>query len=67
MSHKGDAAIKTGLFLLGLLAWVAVAAIAILMAEIDEPVLGYFPIVAAVLIAWGAGEVVSRRMAEESR
>ena len=58
---------KLGLFLLGVIAWVAVAVIAVLMAEIDEPVLGYFPILAAVLIAWGAGEYVSRRIAEGRR
>lgn len=55
---------KLALVSLGVLAWLGVALLAILMAEWEEPVLGYFPIVAAVLVAWAAGGLVSRRLTE---
>jgi hypothetical protein len=53
---------KLALVSLGVLAWFGVAVLAVLMAEWEEPVLGYFPIIAAVLIAWAVGGVVSQRL-----
>lgn len=48
-----------GLFLLGVLAWTGVIALAIGMVIWDEPVLGFFPILAAVVVAWAIGEYVT--------
>lgn len=53
---------KLGLVFLGICAWAGVALLAIGMAEWDKPVFGYFPILVAVLVAWGVGEYVSGRM-----
>ena len=39
---------KSILFIAGVAAWAAVAGLAVLMAEWNEPVLGFFPIAAAV-------------------
>ncbi len=50
---------KPFLLLAGVLAWVAVALLAIGMAEWDEPVWGFFPILLAVLVAWAIGECVT--------
>jgi len=50
------------LVLVGGLAWSGVIVLAILMAEWDEPVWGWFPIVAAVLGAWGVGELITERI-----
>lgn len=47
--------------LFGLLAWTGVAALALLMAMWEEPVLGFFPILAAVFGAWAIGEVLEKR------
>lgn len=48
-----------GLFLLGVLAWAGVIALALGMAIWGEPVLGFFPIAVAVIVAWGIGEYVT--------
>ncbi len=48
-----------GLFALGVLAWAGVIALSIGMAVWGEPVLGFFPIAAAVLVAWGVGEYIT--------
>jgi hypothetical protein len=48
-----------GLLAAGVAAWVGVGALALLMAEWDEPVWGFFPILAAVLVAWAIGEYVT--------
>jgi len=48
-----------GLLLLGVGAWVAVGALSIGMAIWDEPVWGFFPILAAVVAAWAIGEYVT--------
>ena len=53
---------KTIALLLGVLAWVAVGAIAIAVVnawENDNQVLAFLPILAAVVVAWGIGEVVT--------
>ena len=50
---------KPLLLFAGVLVWVAVALLAIGMAEWDEPVWGFFPIVLAVLVAWAIGEYVT--------
>jgi hypothetical protein len=55
------------LLVVGSLAWASVALFSIAVAEWDEPVWGYFLILAAVLAAWAVGEVVSRRWLEEER
>lgn len=48
-----------GLFLLGALAWLGVVALSIGMAAWDEPVWGFFPIAAAVVVAWAVGEYIT--------
>jgi hypothetical protein len=48
-----------GLLLAGIAAWVGVGALAVGMAIWDEPVWGFFPILAAVLVAWAVGEYVT--------
>lgn len=48
-----------GLFLLGVLAWGGVVALSIGMAIWDEPVWGFFPIAAAVVVAWAIGEYIT--------
>jgi len=48
-----------GLFLLGVLAWAGVIALSIGMAIWEEPVWGFFPIAAAVVLAWAIGEYVT--------
>jgi hypothetical protein len=50
------------LFLLGVLAWVGVVALSLGMAEWDEPVLGFFPIAGAVLLAWMIGEFITEKV-----
>lgn len=46
----------------GVLAWGGVAALSIWMADIDEPVWGFFPIAIGVLVAWGIGEAITVRV-----
>ncbi|HEX5480791.1 MAG TPA: hypothetical protein VFY79_13830 [Dehalococcoidia bacterium] len=56
---------KTIALLLGILAWVAVGAIAISVVNAwrdDNQVLAFLPILAAVVAAWGIGEVVTARV-----
>lgn len=48
-----------GLLLLGVLAWAGVVALSIGMAAWDEPVLGFFPIAVAVVVAWAIGEYIT--------
>ena len=48
-----------GLFLAGVVAWTGVVVLAIGMAIWDEPVWGFFPIAAAVLVAWAVGEYIT--------
>jgi hypothetical protein len=50
------------LFILGVLAWAGVVVLAIGMAEWDEPVLGFFPIAGAVVLAWMIGEFVTEKV-----
>ncbi|HEX5369400.1 MAG TPA: hypothetical protein VFY10_08310 [Dehalococcoidia bacterium] len=48
------------LFLLGgAAAWIGVAALAVGMASLDEPVWGFFPVAAAVVAAWAIGEYLT--------
>ena len=42
-----------------LVAALCLALVALLMAAWDEPVLGFFPIAAAVVVAWAIGEYVT--------
>ena len=56
---------KTIALLLGVLAWVAVGAIAVSAVNAwrgDNQVLAFLPILAAVVVAWGIGEVVTERV-----
>jgi hypothetical protein len=48
-----------GLFLLGALVWAGVIALSIGMAAWEEPVWGFFPIAAAVVVAWAIGEYIT--------
>jgi membrane protein implicated in regulation of membrane protease activity len=50
---------KLALLLGGAISWIGVAAVAIGMAEWDEPVWGFFPIVLAVIVAWAVGEYIT--------
>ena len=47
------------LLALGVAAWSGVIVLSVLMAEWDEPVWGFFPIAAAVVGAWAAGEAIT--------
>jgi hypothetical protein len=53
---------KLTLILCGATAWLGVAALAVLMARTDQPVLGFVPIAVAVFLAWGVGEVITDRL-----
>jgi len=49
----------------GVLAWVGVAAVAVLVVNAwqdDNQVLAFLPILAAVVVAWAIGEVVTHRV-----
>lgn len=49
----------------GVLAWVGVAAVALLVVnawEDDNQVLAFLPILAAVVVAWAIGEAVTHRV-----
>ena len=48
-----------GLLLAGVLAWAGVVVLSILMAAWGEPVLGFFPIAVAVVVAWAVGEYIT--------
>ncbi|HLF78046.1 MAG TPA: hypothetical protein VJB57_11225 [Dehalococcoidia bacterium] len=50
---------KLLLVLTGVLAWIGVGALSIGMAIWDEPVWGFFPIIVAVVVAWGIGEFLT--------
>jgi hypothetical protein len=56
--HMEDA-MNLGLLVLGVLAWAGVVGLSILMATWDEPVLGFFPIAVAVVVAWAIGEYIT--------
>jgi hypothetical protein len=50
---------------LGVLAWIGVAAVALLSVELwqdDNQTLAFFPILAAVVVAWAIGELVTERV-----
>ncbi|HEX5139984.1 MAG TPA: hypothetical protein VFX19_03505 [Dehalococcoidia bacterium] len=49
-------------FLLGVLVWAGVIALSIAMASWGEPVWGFFPIAAAVVVAWAIGEYITDRV-----
>lgn len=50
---------KLASFLVGLMIWAGVGALAIGMAAWDRPVLGFFPIAVAVVLAWMIGEYIT--------
>ena len=50
---------KLRLLLLGVVAWGGVVALSIGMAAWEEPVWGFFPIAAAVVVAWAVGEYIT--------
>ncbi len=50
---------KLTLLMGGAISWIAVAAIAIGMAEWGEPLWGFFPILGAVIVAWAVGEYIT--------
>ena len=59
---------KLTALLLGIAAWAAVAAIAVVIAfnmGNKNQVLMFLPILAAVLVAWGIGEAVTERVFAE--
>jgi hypothetical protein len=61
---------KLGFIAAGILAWVGVAAVAVLVVNFwqdDNQVLAFIPILAAVLGAWAIGEVVTERVFEHGR
>jgi hypothetical protein len=47
------------LVVLGVLAWAGVIALSIGMAAWEEPLWGFFPIAAAVVVAWAIGEYIT--------
>ena len=59
---------KLTALLLGIIAWAAVAALAVVIAfNIDDKnqVLMFLPILAAVVVAWAIGEAVTERVFAE--
>jgi hypothetical protein len=51
--------------LVGVVAWIGVAAVAVLVVNAwsdENQVLAFLPILAAVVIAWGVGEIVTERV-----
>ncbi|MEX2160103.1 MAG: hypothetical protein WEB04_11940 [Dehalococcoidia bacterium] len=56
------------LLLLGVLAWLGVAVIAVLVVnawEDENQILAFLPIAAAVIVAWGIGEYVTENVFEK--
>ncbi|HXK34505.1 MAG TPA: hypothetical protein VNM91_10880 [Dehalococcoidia bacterium] len=56
---------KALVLLLGVAAWVGVAALALFVVEYwgdDNQVLAFIPILVAVVIAWAIGEAVTQRV-----
>lgn len=51
------------LSLAGVVAWLAVAVVAVVAVENWDPVWGFFPVAAAVVAAWVVGERVTGGMA----
>lgn len=49
-----------GKAILGMAVWAAVAVFAVIAVANWDPLWGFFPVLAAVLIAWGIGERVVR-------
>jgi hypothetical protein len=50
---------------LGIIAWLAVAGVAVSVVNVwgdDNQVLAFLPILAAVVVAWAIGEVVTARV-----
>lgn len=45
----------------GIGAWVLVALLALLAVDRWDPLWGFFPVAAAVVVAWAIGEWVTRR------
>lgn len=45
----------------GLVAWLAVAVLALVAVEMWDPFWGFFPVAAAVIAAWAIGEWATRR------
>lgn len=61
---------KSVALLAGFLAWVGVAALAVLVVENfqdDNQILAFLPILVAVIVAWVIGEVVTERVFDEGR
>ncbi len=47
----------------GIAAWIAVAVVAVVAVENWDPIWGFFPVAAAVVVAWFVGERVTGGMA----
>jgi hypothetical protein len=65
MTEKEVTVNKIVALTLGVLAWIGVAAVALLSVELwqdDNQTLAFFPILAAVVAAWAVGEVVTARV-----
>ncbi len=58
---------KLALLLIGIAAWAAVGGIAWLMADWGEAVIGFFPILGSVAVAWVVGEYVTGVLWKEGR
>jgi hypothetical protein len=65
---EAEVSMNLVLFALGVLAWAGVVALSVGMAIWDEPVIGFFPIALAVVVAWAIGEYITEKVwKEESR
>ena len=58
---------KMLLVVAGAVAWGGVMALALAMAELGEPVWGFFPIAAGVIVAWMTGEFLTERYLTEEQ
>lgn len=59
---------RLGLLLLGVLAWLGVAIVAVLVVnawEDENQILAFLPIAAAVIVAWVIGEYVTENVFEK--
>lgn len=51
---------EIGRTILGVMAWAGVAVFSVIAVANWDPLWGFFPVLAAVVLAWAAGEYITR-------
>lgn len=51
---------EIGRTILGVMAWAGVAVFSVIAVANWDPLWGFFPVLAAVVLAWAAGEYIAR-------